>query len=144
MWRLTHTLECRADVDFAWRFWTNVKNWVLDPAVDQVWVEPAFAAGARGTTVTGDGARTEWQIVELVPVARAHIEIPAPGATLHSEWSFRPAEGGGSSLTQEMYLSGARAGEYERELAPAMDASVPVGMQRLADAIDAAYRAEPR
>ena len=139
MWTLTHSVSCRADVTFAWRFWTDVENWVVDPAVDTVSVEPGFVPGGRGTTVTRDGARTQWHIREIMPLGHARLEIPAPGAALHITWTFEPRNGGGSVLRQEMSLTGERAAEYEQELAPVLDTSVPAGMQRLATAIDTAY-----
>jgi len=31
MWSFEHSVECKADRDFTWRFWSDVNNW---PAVD--------------------------------------------------------------------------------------------------------------
>ena len=144
MWRFAHTVACQADVGFAWEFWTDVENWSLDAAVDRVWVQPAFLPGALGTTLTRDGARTQWRITDLEPPTTAHLEIPAPGATLHITWTFRP-EGGRSTLTQGMHLSGKRVSDYEQDIAATMEATVPAGMQQLAGAIDSAYaRRSPR
>ena len=141
MWTLVLDARCdRADADFAWRFWTDVGNWpVVDPAIEHVRVDPAFEEGARGTTVTSDGARVDWRISEVDPYRRARIDFPVPGAALHVTSSFRPRQAGGCTVTQSMELSGERAAEYEAVVAPSMDQSAPEGLRRLAAAIDEAY-----
>ena len=32
-WSFEHTIECDAPVEFAWGFWTQVRNWLLDADV---------------------------------------------------------------------------------------------------------------
>lgn len=144
MWRQVHTVRCEADVDFAWRYWTTVDNWTVDPAIERVVVEPAFAEGAHGRTITRDGSETQWTITAvaaLTPGHAAHIQIPAPGATLHLHWRFQPAEPHGTALTQEMFLSGERAAEYEHQASTVLGHNVLDGMRQLAASIDAAYQA---
>jgi hypothetical protein len=140
-WNLVLHAQCDlAGADFAWRFWTDVGNWtVVDPAIAAVRVDPAFEAGARGTTVTEDGAQVEWRIGEVTASRRARIEFPVPGAALRVSWVFRPRQPAGCTMTQTMELSGERATEYEPLVAASMERSAPEGLQRLAAAIDAAY-----
>ncbi len=33
-WVFEHAIECSVSIQFAWNFWTNVRNWVLDADVD--------------------------------------------------------------------------------------------------------------
>lgn len=141
MWELVLEARCRlADADFAWRFWTDVDTWaVVDPAIEHVRVDPAFEAGARGTTVTADGARVDWRIGELAASRRARIDVPAPGCTLHVFWAFHAQQAGGCRMTQTMRLSGERAAEYEATVAASMERSAPDGLSRLAAAMDEAY-----
>lgn len=140
-WNLVLRAECDlADADFAWLFWTDVGNWaVVDPAIADVRVDPAFEEGARGTTVTHDGALVEWRISDIAAPGRARIEFPVPGAALHVSWVFRSRQTAGCTMTQTMELSGERAAEYEPIVAPSMERSAPEGLQRLAAAIDQAY-----
>ena len=138
MWRLEHSVRTRADAETAWRFWTNVATWSVDPGVERVAVDPAFVSGARGVTVTADGGTVTWFLPQVGPGRTAHIEIPAPGVVLHARWCFEPADPGGAVLTQEMWLSGEGADTPEAVAAgEVLAAGVPAGMQRLADAIDA-------
>lgn len=141
MWNLVLRAQCDvADADFAWRFWTDVGQWaVVDPAIRAVRVDPAFEAGARGTTVTAEGAQVEWFITEVSAARRARIEFPVPGAALRVSWAFRPRQRDGCTMTQVMDLSGERAAEYQPMVAPSMERSAPDGLQRLAAAIDEAY-----
>src|SRR5438132_1618923 len=43
---------CSSDlsIQFAWTFWTNVRNWVLDADVDSIEIQGEFAAGICGVT----------------------------------------------------------------------------------------------
>jgi hypothetical protein len=141
MWELVLEARCAlADADFAWRFWTDVGNWAaVDPAIEDVRVDPAFEEGARGTTVTANGAQVEWRIGALAEPRRARIDFPVPGCTLHVSWAFLPQQPGGCRMTQTMQLSGERAAEYEVTVAPTMERSAPDGLRRLSTAIDEAY-----
>ena len=145
MWQYVLDAHCElADADFAWRFWTDVGNWVaVDPAIVHVRVHPAFEAGARGTTVTRDGTRVEWHISEVDAPRRARIDFPTPGSALHVSWVFRPLGSGGCVMVQTMELSGERAAEYEAIVGPEMERSAPEGLRRLAAAIDEAYARGP-
>ncbi len=141
VWTLVLQAQCSvAGPDFAWRFWTDVGNWaVVDPAIADVCVEPAFEIGARGTTVTHEGSQVEWRISEVAAPHRARIEFPVPGAVLRVSWVFSPSTPGGCTMTQTMELTGERASDYEPIVAPSMERSAPEGLQRLATAIDEAY-----
>jgi hypothetical protein len=141
VWTLELQAQCDlADADFAWQFWTDVGNWaVVDPAISDVRVEPAFQAGARGTTMTADGAQVAWVIGEVSAPRSALIEFPVPGAALRVSWSFLPGRTRGCTMRQSMELSGERAVGYERLVVPSMERSAPDGLRRLAAAIDEAY-----
>ncbi len=45
-----HSVEVDVSRKAAWRFWTNVENWVLDGDVEWVKLDGPFQAGAHGTT----------------------------------------------------------------------------------------------
>ena len=80
MWKFEHSVECQVSRDFAWQFWTNVDNWVLDPSVESVKLNGSFAAGTKGTTKPRDLDPVDWQLTEVQDRSSAVIEIPAPGA----------------------------------------------------------------
>ena len=59
------TVDCEVTVEFAWDFWANVKNWILDPDVEAVEIDGPFAPGARGSTNSKSSGRMEWRLVEV-------------------------------------------------------------------------------
>jgi hypothetical protein len=75
-WTFEHTIECPVSREFAWSFWTNVRNWALDPDVVSVQIQGPFAAGANGVTQTKSSGRIEWRVAEL-QFGKAVLEFPA-------------------------------------------------------------------
>ena len=139
MWKFEHSVECRVSRDFAWQFWTNVDNWaVVDPGVDSVKLDGPFAVGSRGVTKTGDYPPIEWQITEVEDGKRALIEVPVPGAVAKFLWTFADAAGGGTHITQQVSIEGEQDEQYAETFGKEMEGGMPAGMQRLADAIEAA------
>ena len=47
-WAFEHSIECPVTVEFAWRFRTDVSNWVLDADVESVELDGPFQAGSKG------------------------------------------------------------------------------------------------
>ena len=140
MWKCEHSVECRVGRDFAWQFWTNVDNWaVVDPGVDSVELDGPFAVGSRGATKIGDQPPIEWQITEVEDGKRALIEIVVPGAVAKFLWMFADAAGGNTRITQQVSIEGEQTDQYYAEnFGKEMENGMPAGMQRLADAIEAA------
>lgn len=137
MWKFEHSVECRVNRDSAWKFWTNVDNWpVVDPSVESVKINGSFVAGTQGTTKPRDHDTVEWRLTEVEPPRRAHIEIPAPGATLICAWMFEDAPNGGTRITQQARLEGEQAEHYAGTVGPELEAGIPQAMRRLAEAMD--------
>jgi hypothetical protein len=135
MWKFEHSLECQVSRDFAWGFWTDVSNWVLvDPAIESVKLDGAFATGTKGTTKPRDLPPTEWELTEVEDRRRAVIEVVAPGAILKFIWMFEDIASGGTRITQQVTLDGERAEEYVGGVKE-LEQGTPAGMQRLADAL---------
>lgn len=139
MWKFEHSIECRVSRDFAWQFWTNVDNWaVVDPGVESVKLDGPFVAGSKGSTKPSNMASVDWQLTEVEDRTRALIEIAAPGAVAKFLWIFADAEGGGTRITQQASLEGEQADQYAQTFGKELEKGMPPGMQRLADAIEAA------
>ena len=141
MWKFEHSVECRVSQDFAWQFWTNVNNWaVVDPGVDSVKLHGPFAVGSRGVTKTGDYPPIEWQITEVEDGRRALIEIAVPGAVAKFLWMFAD-DASGTRITQQVSIEGDQSDDYyAQSFGKEMENGMPAGMQRLADAIEAAAK----
>src|SRR5437667_3197599 len=70
-WEFEHAIECSVSIQFAWTFWTNVRNWVLDADVDSIEIQGEFAAGTCGVTHSKSSGRIDWRVTEVVQPRKA-------------------------------------------------------------------------
>jgi len=141
-WAFEHFVDCEVSTEFAWDFWTNVKNWALDADVESVEIEGPFAAGTRGLTNSKSSGPIEWRLAEVHP-GRAVIEFPLPGAVCRCVWTFADTAGC-TRVTQSWTLQGEEASAYAKAVAPGLEAGIPLGMKKLCRTMeDAARRASP-
>ena len=139
-WRFRFSIDCAVPRDFAWSFWTDVKNWALDADVVSVTLEGPFAAGASGHTISRSAGPIEWRIAEVQPGSRAVLEFPAPGAVGSFIWTFNDSPAG-TTICQEASLSGPEAHKYIETFCPMLEEGIPGGMRKLRDAMEAARSA---
>jgi hypothetical protein len=142
-WTFAHTIECGVSPEFAWNFWTNVRNWALDADIESVELLGTFAAGGRGVTHSKSSGKVEWRILEVIPPRKAVLEFPAPGAVAKFVWTFEDANGR-TRITQLATLSGEQMAHYAETIGPALRTGIPAGMRKLCEAMQAAGRASPR
>lgn len=143
-WTFEHTIECCVSSDFAWKFWTNVENWVIDADVESVELRGGFTAGAHGITHSKSSGRIEWYLRELSPPRRAVIEFPAPGAVARFVWTFEDVHGR-ARITQRVSFTGEQASKYVDKAGHALQAGIPAGMRKLCEAMEnAAQKPENR
>lgn len=127
-----HSVNARAALDDAWEFWTNVDNWMLDPAIESIEIDGPFEKGARGLTRTVEGQRIEWTLEEVGQHNTATIEIPMPGAVGRFHWRFVGLGDGEVMITQRITLSGVRADDYLPMMNESFEQGIREGMTRLA------------
>jgi len=139
-WLFEHSIVCGVKLDFAWRYWTDVRNWALDTDVESVEIDGPFAAGARGFTNSKSSGRVEWRIAEA-RIGRAVIEFPLPGAIGRFVWIFEDI-GGGVRMTQRCTLAGDQAGIFAKTVGPGLEAGIPAGMRKLCEAMEHAARSD--
>lgn len=132
-WETRHSVEVQADVEFAWRYWTNVRNWD-DPPARFEFAGP-FVESARGLTHLPGQPPIEWYVRNVKPGSAATIEIPADNAAMSFEWMFESAGEGRTQLTQRIVLRGENAQSY-LEYAKVLDENLPIGMKKTASAIE--------
>jgi hypothetical protein len=142
MWEFEHSVETAARREFAWKFWTNVDNWVLDTSVEWVRLSGQFATGSEGATKSPGLDPMNWILREVIPQQQATIEMPLDGATLLFEWRFEDTEPGGTLITQRVSFTGEKADSFAERVAPAFEAGIPQGMQRLAVEVELAEETE--
>ena len=134
----THSVECRAGREAAWRFWSDLKNWAaVDPAVESAKLDGPFEAGSRGETRTRGGGPVEWRLAEVNEGSGAVVEVSLPGAVVRFALKFEESGEGVTRITQRVTLEGERAGEYVEGM-KMLEQNMPAGMDRLAEAIEKA------
>jgi hypothetical protein len=137
-WMFERSIDCAVTAEFAWRFWTNVSNWVLDADIESVEINGPFSAGARGFTNSKSSGRVEWRIVE-VEAGKAVIEFPLSGAVGRFVWTFEDI-GGHTRITQRCTLDGEQAYTYAKSIGPSLEAGIPAGMRKLCETMENAAR----
>ena len=105
VWSYEHSVECPVRAEFAWRFWTDVRNWAMDADVESVKLDGPFASGARGATITRSRGRVEWRLADVEAGRSAIIEFPVEGAVAQVRWIFEDL-GERTRLTQRIGLVG--------------------------------------
>jgi hypothetical protein len=138
VWEMTHSEDADADVEFVWKYWSDVGNWDDPPARFEL--KGAFVAGAKGVTHMPGQPSIAWFIREVTSGAGATIEIPADGAAMVFEWRFAGMDKGRTRITQRVSLRGEKAEAY-MAFAKTFETNLPGGMRRMAAAIaDAAKK----
>jgi hypothetical protein len=139
-WEMTHSVETDADVEFAWKYWSDVRNWDDPPATFEL--EGAFAEGARGSTWVGEQLTMHWFVRNVKARESATIEVQLDGAVMAFTWGLEATDAGRTRLTQRAALSGEKAVAL-MEQAKGLETTLPQGMKKLAVAIgDAAAKAK--
>jgi hypothetical protein len=133
-WTFEYTIDCGVTPEFAWNFWTQVSNWVLDADVDSIEIDRPFVVGAKGVTNSKSSGRIEWRIVD-VQTGKASIEFPMPGAVGRFDWTFEETVQG-TRITQHCSLEGEQADTYAKTFGPALESGIPEGMRKLCSAME--------
>ena len=129
-WQFEHSIETNASLRFAWRYWTDVSNWVDPPA--EFHLEGAFAPGSRLTCRLPGQDPWHSLIREAQPEIAAGIEMKLAGAVLRFDWRFDELPGSRTKITQRLTLEGESAQAYADQVA-IFESTVPEGMKRLAN-----------
>lgn len=135
-WEFQHSTECNAPRQFAWRFWTDIANWIDPPAKFDL--DGPFEIGTRLTTTLPD--QTWYSIIrDLKQESEATIEMQLPDAILSFHWSFEELSENKTLITQRLVLSGPGAKSLVAQ-ANKMEVSAPEGMKKVVAAIEQAQR----
>jgi hypothetical protein len=139
IWSFEHSVDCPVPAEFAWIFWTDVRNWALDADVASIELDGPFAVGTNGVTHSISAGRIKWRITEVQP-GRAVLEFPGPGVLATFEWTFEP-RGNDTHIIQRAWLTGDHAPAHVLNIAQSLEAGMPAGMRKLCYAMETALRA---
>ena len=137
MWSFEHSVECKVDRNFAWQFWTNVRNWAeVDSSLESATLEGPFQSGAKIITKPQGGDAIHGQLQDVQDGCSAVVMITLPGAALRCAWKFDDSGIGRTRITQQASIEGDRARDYVSRAAPELEKGIPLGMRRLAETIE--------
>jgi hypothetical protein len=136
---LAHSVEVDVSPAFAWRFRTDIANWIDPPATFQL--DGPFAEGARGTTLIPGQEPVSWCIRNVQTGRSFAIEMPLDRATLRFEWDMSAVSDRRTTLTQRIVLSGSNAAAYTQQIETAFAATLAAGMEKIAADMVAAEKA---
>ena len=130
-WEMTHRVETDAPPEVAWKYWTNIENWIDPPAEFEL--DGPFVDGARGVTRIPGQSPMHWVIRDMHSPETATIEVQLDGARLSFEWGFTGLADGRTCLTQRVELWGENAAVYVPQLESILRVTLPEGMKKIAD-----------
>ena len=136
-WAFQHTVACPVTREFAWRFWTDVRNWRFDVDIESIELNGPFAAGSHGVTVTRSSGRIEWRLTDVQSGSEVVFEICLPGAILRFRWKFEDL-GGRTRMTQRVGIEGEQALSLVTAVASSLEPGIPAGMQKLCETMSKA------
>lgn len=135
VWKFEYSVESEVPQEFAWGYWSDVRNWE-DPPAKLEWDGP-FRVGARLTTIL-PGQRLESVVRQIEEGRGARIEMEVMGATVTFEWRFEEVAERRTKITQTIGLSGPGA-EKLVDQAKVLEQSAPEGMKRLARTMERSW-----
>ncbi|MBV8569290.1 MAG: SRPBCC family protein [Acidobacteriaceae bacterium] len=139
-WSFEHSVECAVPIQFAWEFWTDVRNWKLNGDVERVELSGPFAEGSSGTTFTRSTGPIHWRVVLVQAEREAVLEASAPGGKVHFRWTFEDL-GERTRMTQRASISEESAA-IASAAAAIFEPGIPAGMQKMCEAMKRAFASD--
>ena len=143
-YRFQNSVEVAVSREAAWDYWTTVKNWESDPAIEAIILDREFAPGSKGITrMKNGGEPIEWEIKSVSPGKAAVIEILLDRAVALFDWKFEAAGENNARFTQTITLDGENADDYLPMVGKEFEDGVRQGMAALARNMEKAIESQP-
>lgn len=132
VWTFQHSVDCRVPRQFAWNFWSDIRNWDDPPARFEL--TGRFESGSHLRTIL-PGEILHSVLRDVQSGQHATVEMELPDALLRFHWTFVEVAAAHSQITQSLILEGPNARAFV-EQARALEQSVPQGMAKLVALIE--------
>ena len=127
-----HTLETTALPENIWAWWADVSGYnAWDDGIEWAKLNGEFKVGASGELKPRGGRATVFTITEMVEGRSFSDLTKLPFARLRFQHSMEPTDMG-ARLTHCIEVEGPLAWIWVRVLQPALGASLPAAMRKLA------------
>lgn len=133
-WETTATLEAAVSPASVWeRAYAAAEAWPRwNAEIKRARLDGTLALGATARIAFRSGLRLRFRVVEFERGRLFTDESRLPGARLGHRHLVEPGAGGGSRLTNTIYIEGALAPLWRRILGPAAARTLPGAQQAVA------------
>lgn len=134
-WETTSTLEAEVAPAAVWeKAYADAEAWPKwNVEIKRASLDGPLAIGAEAKIVFGTGLRLRFRVVELEDGRLFTDESRLPGARMGHRHLLEPTEGGGSRLTNTIYIEGPLAPLWRRILGPAATRTLPDAQRAVVD-----------
>jgi hypothetical protein len=134
-WETTSSLEARAAPRAVWeRAYADPEAWPLwNAEIKRAGLDGPLALGARARIVFMTGLRLRFRVVEFEAGRLFTDESRLPGARMGHRHLVEPGEGGGSRLTNTIYIEGWSAPFWRRLMGPAAASALPKAQRAIVE-----------
>ncbi len=134
-WETTSTLEVDAPPLAVWgSAYADVAAWPKwNAEIKRASIDGPLALGAKAKIVFRTGLRLRFHVVEYEEGRLFTDESRLPGSRMGHRHLVEPVEGGGSRLTNTIYIEGALAPLWRRIMGPAATRSLPDAQRTIAE-----------
>lgn len=134
-WETTSSLEAPVPPVAIWeRAYMDASAWPhWNAEIKRATLDGPLQLGARARIVFGTGLRLRFRVTEFEPGRLFTDESRLPGARMGHRHLVEPAPGGGSSLTNTIYIEGPLAPLWRRILGPAAARTLPDAQRAVAE-----------
>jgi Polyketide cyclase / dehydrase and lipid transport len=126
-WETASTLEAGVPAPDVWsKAYVDAEAWPRwNAEIKRAGLDGALALGAEARIVFGTGLRLRFRVVEYEEGRLFTDEARLPGARMGHRHLVEPTAGGGSRLTNTIYIEGSLAWLWRRILGPAAARTLP-------------------
>lgn len=144
-WETTSTLEAPVGATAVWdRAYAEADAWLRwNAELKRAALDGPLRLGAEARIVFRTGLRLRFGVVEFEAGRLFTDEARLPGARMGHRHLVEPTAGGGSRLTNTIYLDGPLAGLWRRILGPAAARTLPDAQRKIAVLASGASPAMP-
>lgn len=137
-WETTSTLEAEVDPGAVWeKAYANVAAWPeWNAEIKSASLDGPLALGATARTVFRTGLRLRFHVVEYEQGRLFTDEARLPGTRMGHHHLVERIDGGGSRLTNTIYIEGALAPLWRRIMGPRAAKTLPDAQRAVTAIVD--------
>jgi hypothetical protein len=134
-WETTSTLEAPAPPAVIWdSAYARADDWLKwNPELERATLDGPLREGAEARIVFRSGLRLRFLVTEFEDGRLFTDEARLPGARMGHRHLLEPGTGGGSRLTNTIFIEGPLTGIWRRILGPAAARTLPDAQRSIAD-----------